>query len=61
MPISEVAELLGVSPMTIRRAIDDGEIPFIRVRSKKQVPRDFVEQELLTPKWETSPDTEVVA
>ncbi|MER6577320.1 helix-turn-helix domain-containing protein [Nonomuraea sp. NPDC001023] len=59
LPISEVAELLGVAPITIRRAVASGEFPHVPVRSRKQVPRDFVEALLASPKWGAKPDAEV--
>jgi excisionase family DNA binding protein len=58
LPIPEVADMLGVSAMTVRRAVNSGEFPHIPVRSKKQVPRDFVEALLAAPKW-GSEDVEV--
>ncbi|TDD54621.1 DNA-binding protein [Nonomuraea terrae] len=51
LPIPEVAELLGVSPVTVRRAVASGEFPHVPVRSRKQVPRAFVDALLATPKW----------
>lgn len=51
LPIPEVAAMLGVSPITVRRAVDSGEFPHVPVRSKKLVPRTFVETLLTAPKW----------
>ena len=59
LPIPEVAEILGVSPITVRRAVETGEFPHIPVRSKRQVPRAFVEALLAAPKWGAEPDAEV--
>jgi excisionase family DNA binding protein len=59
LPIPEVAEMLGVSQMTVRRAVDSGEFPHVPVRSKKLVPRTFVEALLAVPKWGAEPDIEV--
>lgn len=59
LPIPEVAELLGVKPITVRRAVASGEFPHIPVRSRKQVPRDFVEGLLASPKWGAEPVAEV--
>jgi excisionase family DNA binding protein len=36
--VEEVAEMLGVSPSTVIRACDDGDIKSIRVRSKRVIP-----------------------
>lgn len=59
LPIPEVAEMLGVAPITVRRAVESGEFPHVPVRSKKQVPRAFVEALLAAPKWGAEPDAEV--
>lgn len=40
--VSQAAELLGVSQMTIRRAIYDGEIPVLKFRGRYHVPRRFL-------------------
>ncbi|MBW4722145.1 helix-turn-helix domain-containing protein [Saccharothrix obliqua] len=40
--VSEVAELLRVSKQTIYRAINDGELPAVRIRSRKLVPESAV-------------------
>jgi len=40
--------MLGVSRITISRAIAAGEMPCVQVRSKRQVPRVFVESLLST-------------
>lgn len=61
LPIPEVADMLGVSPMTVRRAVNSGEFPHVPVRSKKQVPRAFVEALLAAPRWGAEPNVEVVA
>lgn len=61
LPIPEVADMLGVSPMTVRRAVNSGEFPHVPVRSKKQVPRAFVEALLAAPRWGAEPNIEVVA
>lgn len=36
--VKRVAAILGVSPMTIYRAIHDGQIPAVRVRRRFLVP-----------------------
>lgn len=59
LPITEVAKMLGVSPITVRRAVASGEFPHIPVRSRKQVPRQFVDGLLASPKWGAEPDVEV--
>jgi excisionase family DNA binding protein len=60
LPIPEVAPLLGVSPVIVRRAVASGEFPHVRARSKKQVPRDFVEELLASPTWgDVEPNEEV--
>ena len=35
--VAEVAEALGVSPRTVRRMIDAGELPAIKVRAQTRV------------------------
>lgn len=40
--VRQAAELLGVSQMTIRRAIYDGEIPVIKFRGRYHIPRRFL-------------------
>lgn len=59
LPIPEVAEMLGVSPITVRRAVESGEFPHVPVRSRKQVPRAFVEALLAAPKWGAEPQAEI--
>ncbi|MEV0826391.1 helix-turn-helix domain-containing protein [Nonomuraea rubra] len=59
LPIPEVAEMLGVSPMTVRRAVDSGEFPHVSVRSKRLVPKAFVEALLAAPRWGAEPQAEV--
>ncbi|MBN6054488.1 helix-turn-helix domain-containing protein, partial [Nonomuraea sp. RK-328] len=58
LPITEVAERLGVSPMTVRRAVASGEFPHVPVRSRKQIPREFFESLLASPKWGAEADAE---
>jgi excisionase family DNA binding protein len=36
--VAEAARLLSVHPMTIRRAIETGEIPAVRVRRAVRIP-----------------------
>ncbi|NUT49399.1 MAG: helix-turn-helix domain-containing protein [Saccharothrix sp.] len=57
--VSEVAELLRVSKQTIYRAINDGELPVVRIRSRKLVPKSAVTGVLqrATTTGETSPNT----
>ncbi|MFE9751693.1 helix-turn-helix domain-containing protein [Saccharothrix saharensis] len=40
--VGEVAELLRVSKQTVYRAINDGELPVVRIRSRKLVPESAV-------------------
>jgi excisionase family DNA binding protein len=46
MPVSEAAQMLGYSDMTIRRKIAAAQLPAVKIGSKAQVPRAFVEQVL---------------
>lgn len=62
--VNEVAELLRVSKQTIYRAINDGELPAVRIRSRKLVPRSAVtavlQRATTTDRTESStPDVEV--
>ena len=41
---TEVAELLGVSPDTVKRMIRDGELPVVRLRGSVRIPRRGLEQ-----------------
>ncbi|WP_372470774.1 helix-turn-helix domain-containing protein [Saccharothrix luteola] len=56
--VSEVAELLRVSKQTVYRAISDGELPAVRIRSRKLVPKSAVTAVLqrATTASETSPN-----
>ena len=40
---TEVAAMFGVSRMTVYRAIDDGDIPAIRVRGRRIIPARAVD------------------
>lgn len=40
--VSEVAELLRVSKQTVYRAINDGELAAVRIRSRKLVPESAI-------------------
>lgn len=40
--ISQVAQRLGVSPLTIRRAIKDGEIACVRIRRRVLIPLEEI-------------------
>ena len=54
----EVAEILGASVSSVRRWIDQGEIPSVRIGRRVFVPRWFLEH-LLTPEGsipESDPD-----
>ena len=42
--VGEVAAILGLSPMTIYRAIADGEFPALKIRGRVIVPANAVEQ-----------------
>lgn len=39
-PIAAIAEVAGVSPAVIAGAIDRGELPAVRIGSRRRVPRD---------------------
>jgi excisionase family DNA binding protein len=43
LTVSQAAELLGVSPMTIYRAIDAGEFPAIRTRGRISIPAKAID------------------
>jgi excisionase family DNA binding protein len=38
--VKEAAEIAGVSGMTIRRAINRGQIPFYRISDQIRIPKD---------------------
>jgi excisionase family DNA binding protein len=42
--VAEVAHLLGMSPMTVYRAIQCGEFPAVRIRGRLIVPARAIEQ-----------------
>jgi excisionase family DNA binding protein len=44
LSVAEVAELLGMSPMTVYRAIQCGEFPAVRIRGRLIVPARAIEQ-----------------
>jgi len=44
LSLGEVADLLGVHPLTVRRAIALGQLPVIEVGRRKLVPRQAREQ-----------------
>lgn len=50
--VGEAAQLLGVSAMTLYRAIAEGEFPAVRIRKRLIVPAGFVD-ELLKAGLET--------
>jgi excisionase family DNA binding protein len=41
--VAEVAALFGISPMTLYRAINDGQFPAVRIRGRLIVPAQAVE------------------
>ena len=45
LTVSEAADLLGVSPATIRRAVDKGELPGFRIpgSTHRRIPKEAVE------------------
>ena len=45
LTVSQAADMLGVSPATIRRAIDKGELPGFRIpgSSHRRIPRAAIE------------------
>lgn len=46
---AEIAAALRVSPSTVYRAVRDGDIPSILVRSVRRVPRDWLDQATTWP------------
>ncbi|MFC3981395.1 helix-turn-helix domain-containing protein, partial [Streptosporangium jomthongense] len=44
LPLKQVAVMLGVSRMTVDRAVKAGEIPSVKFRSTYKVPRTFIER-----------------
>lgn len=44
LPVTEVAELLGVSRSTVVRAYEAGEFPVVKFRGTYRVPRRFIER-----------------
>jgi excisionase family DNA binding protein len=52
IPVPEAAEIIGVSPNTLRRAGDAGEIPMERIRGVCLLPRTWVEHFTSWPKPE---------
>lgn len=59
MTVSEVAELMRVSKMTVYRLIHSGEMPAVRVGRSFRVPYGAVEQ-LLGDAWEVDQDREAL-
>ncbi|NEE01213.1 helix-turn-helix domain-containing protein [Phytoactinopolyspora halotolerans] len=41
--VAEVAQMFGMSPMTLYRAISDGEFPAVRIRGRLIVPAKALE------------------
>lgn len=58
LTVSEVAEVMRVSRMTVYRLIHAGELPAIRVGKSFRVPNEAVLQ-LLDVTWSTDKDTEI--
>lgn len=56
LTVSEVAEVMRVSKMTVYRLIHAGELPAIRVGKSFRVPSAAVQQ-LLDISWQGSEDT----
>lgn len=56
LTVSEVAEVMRVSKMTVYRLIHAGELPAIRVGKSFRVPSAAVQQ-LLDISWQSSEDT----
>ena len=46
--VAEVAEILGLSSMTVYRAIADGEFPAVKIRGRLIIPAKAVEQMIET-------------
>lgn len=44
LPLPEVAVLLDVSLITVRRMVRDGEIPYRLVRGAYRIPRAFIDE-----------------
>lgn len=42
--ISEAAELLGISPDTVKRMVTDGQIPSVKLRGAVRIPRKQLEE-----------------
>lgn len=42
--VAEVAEVLGVDPRTVRRAIEAGEVPAVRVGQRYRVPAAWLRE-----------------
>jgi len=40
VPFAAMAEVAGVSPAVIREAVNRGEIPAVRIGSRRRIPRD---------------------
>lgn len=58
LTIREVAELLRVSPITVRRRIADGQLKAVRVGKGIRVPREAIEG-FLTPAFREYSDEEI--
>lgn len=42
--MSEAAELLGLSPDTVKRMVTDGQLPYVRLRGSVRIPRKQLEE-----------------
>jgi len=50
--VSEMAEILGVKPLTIYRSVNKGKIPAVKVGKNILFPKDVIMEWLKTKAWE---------
>ena len=49
LSFDEVARLLGVHPLTVRRAVELGQLPAVEVGRRRLVPKQALEELLASP------------
>lgn len=60
MSVKEAAQYLGVSDMTIYRAVKDGTLPHIKIRRTIRLSRDALDTYLKVPAHDKKPATTTV-
>lgn len=49
LSLGEVADLLGVHPLTVRRAVELGQLPVIEIGRRRLVPKRALDELLASP------------